>query len=424
MNFSRDSQPESAPSQRRVKGQKNWLPEQSSTLPTGSSIAIIGAGISGATAAAELASVGFLVTVFEAENAPAMAASGNIAGNCLPVVDRGNTPYNQWYWQAWRLAYHWWEAQEDRDQLGDLSGAFKWSTNMHKQTTWRKWVNELDRAELAQWGCPLVDAPDTEGVWFKQGGYLLPSQVVKRLLSHPNIHVRTNASVNALEQKGCAWRLSVDEGSNEDFDAVVVATGAQTARLLPEWTDFLQLNKGQVTHFSAADWSTAPSMVLSYGGYATPAVNGVTCVGATFEGNAPLGLTHEGHYHNVTMLGNVFPDALLPHAQPIGGHSAYRAMTSDHLPLVGQSVAVNAYQLRMRACALHPDTCPDGTDLLLPNLWLTLGQGSRGLTSSFLSAAVLRAQITGQATPVTEKLKLAVHPARVIFRQLTQNALK
>lgn len=407
-----------------MTARKNWLPKSASALPIGASVAVIGAGIAGATVAAELASAGMLVTIFEAMPEPAMMASGNLAGNCLPVVDRGNTPYNQWYWQAWRLAYHWWEAQEDRGQLGDLSGAFKWSTNVHKQATWQKWVEALAEPDIAQWHNPLVESPDTSGVWFRQGGYLVPKQVVRRLLSHPNIHLVVNTSVSGLQQQGNAWQLLFAQGAPAVFDAVVVAAGADAIRLLPEWAPFLQRNKGQVTHLNAQDWQSPLSTVLSYGGYATPAVNGVSCVGATFEGDAPLGLTDAGQQHNVAMLRSVLPNVLSAHAQPIGGHSAYRVMTSDHLPLVGQAVSVDAYQARIQACALHPDTCPDATDLLEPNLWLSLGQGARGLTSSFLSAALLRAQMMGHESPITEKLKHAVHPARVIFRQLAQNALR
>jgi tRNA 5-methylaminomethyl-2-thiouridine biosynthesis bifunctional protein len=409
---------------RRSNAAKNWLPEKISPLSVNARVAIIGAGISGATVAAELASAGMLVTLFEAMPEPAMMASGNLAGSCLPVVDRGNAPYNQWYWQSWRLACQWWERQDDRQSLGDLSSAFKWSRNASKQSTWHQWIEELNQPALVQWQAPLDNAPDIHGVHFKQGGYFVPKQVVKRLLTHSRIQLRTQCLVHAIQQEGHAWCLVFDQGLTETFDAVVLAAGASAADLLPEWQDYLQLNKGQVSHVLARDWLSPPKMVLSYGGYATPAVADVTCVGATFEGNVPLGLTPAGQAHNLSLLRQVLPEALKPEAQPIGGHSAYRVMTSDHLPLVGQALSVLAYQERIRACVLHPDTCPDATAALKPNLWFSLGQGSRGLTSSFLSAALLRAQMTGQALPVSDKLKQAVHPARIIFRQMVQKALK
>jgi tRNA 5-methylaminomethyl-2-thiouridine biosynthesis bifunctional protein len=203
-----------------------------------------------------------------------------------------------------------------------------------------------------------------------------------------------------------------------------MATGANTAQLLPEWQPFLQLNKGQVSHVLETDWRSALNCVLSYGGYATPAVDGITCVGATFEEETPLGLTQVAHEHNLMMLKRVMPQALNANVKPIGGHSAYRVMTADHLPLVGQALNVSGYRERMRACPLHPDTCPDAKDLLLPNLWFSIGHGSRGLTSSFLAAAQICAAITGQNNPISERLAHAVHPARVIFRQMAQNAIR
>lgn len=406
-----------------VAVRKNWLPKSASALPIGASVAVIGAGIAGASIAAELGAAGLFVTVFEAAQTPASAASGNLAGNCFPVVDRGQAPYNQWYWQAWQLAYHWWQGQENPSHYGDLSGAFKWSSNAHKQATWQQWVTELAAPKIAHWQNPLPASRNTFGVWFNQAGYLIPKRVVQRLLSHTNICLRTKTSVSAVQQHNQGWQLSFVQGENEFFDAVVIATGAQTANLLPEWKPFLHLNKGQVTHLTVADWQTSPQYVLSYGGYAIPAVDGITCVGATFEGNTPLGLTEQADEHNLSLLRQALPQAVSEKACAIGGHTAHRAMTTDHLPLVGQAIAVFAYQERLRGCALHPDTCPDARDLLLPNLWLNLGHGSRGLTSSFLSATLLRAQMMGQAVPIQTQLVDSVHPARVIFRQLVKNAL-
>ncbi len=409
---------------RRNLGHKNWLPEQNTALKIGSRVAVIGAGIAGATVAAELAQAGLLVSVFESASTPATAASGNIAGNCLPVVDRGNTPYSQWYWQAWQQAHHWWQMQDNRTACGDLSGAFKWSDNIHKQTTWQRWVDELAKPAVAQWQNPLLTTPEQWGVFFKQGGYLIPNRVINTLLDHHNIVVNTNTSVTALQQQDHGWNLLFSHANTAYFDALVVTTGAQTAQLLPEWAPFLQLNKGQVTHLSIDDWQTPPQFVLSYGGYAIPAVNGITCVGATFEGNSALELTDSGHAHNLTLLKQALPNALLDDIKPIGGHTAYRAMTIDHLPLVGQAVSVAQYQERIYPYILHPDTCPDLSELLAPNLWLSLGQGARGLTSSFLSASLLRAQMMATTLPVSTKLVQAVHPARIIFRQLVQNALR
>jgi tRNA 5-methylaminomethyl-2-thiouridine biosynthesis bifunctional protein len=403
---------------------KNWLPESPAALAVGSRVAVIGAGIAGATVAAELAQAGMLVTVFEAADTPATAASGNIAGNCLPVVDRGNAPYNQWYWQAWQLAYQWWQVQDNATHYGDLTGAFKWSHNPKKQQTWQQWVEELANPDVAQWKSALPEAIDAKGIWFAQGGYLIPRQVIANLLDHTHIELRTSTTINALQRSDQRWTLHSAQDCTEVFDAVVIATGAQTANLLPEWSPFLQLNKGQVTHLSVTDWKTPPHFVLSYGGYAIPAVNGVTCVGATFEDAAPLGLDDKGQAYNLAKLRAALPTVLCDKVQPIGGHSAYRVMTADHLPIVGQVIDIAAYQSRVSPYVLHPDTCPDMRDLLVPNLWLNLGHGARGLTSSFLSARLLCAQITGQKIPVDARLGYAVHPCRLIFRQLVQNALR
>jgi tRNA 5-methylaminomethyl-2-thiouridine biosynthesis bifunctional protein len=154
-----------------------------------------------------------------------------------------------------------------------------------------------------------------------------------------------------------------------------------------------------------------------YGGYATPDVDGVHCVGATFEQDAPLGMTPQGHEHNLGLLYDALP-AYAEGAQVVGGHSAYRAMTQDHLPLVGPMVDVTAYQQGLAGCYTRPDTCPCMQETLLPQLWVSVGHGARGLSSAFLAAEVLTASITQQALPVTREVLYAIHPARTFFRQL------
>ncbi|HQR83208.1 MAG TPA: hypothetical protein PK283_09895, partial [Thiotrichales bacterium] len=65
----------------------------------------------------------------------------------------------------------------------------------------------------------------------------------------------------------------------------------------------------------------------------------------------------------------------------------------------------------------QPDTITDTSAHLLPQLWMSIGHGSHGLTSAFLAAQLIRQQLLNQPTELSLTLQQAVHPARAIFRQ-------
>jgi tRNA 5-methylaminomethyl-2-thiouridine biosynthesis bifunctional protein len=407
--------------QLRRRPVKSPLPIFHSQITSADRIAVIGAGIAGAAVAQALVGAGFQVDVYEA-GMPAQAASGNLAGNCLPVIARDHGVYAQWYWQAWLQTHRWWLDQEDRQCLGDFNGAFKWQADGKTQQDWQAWVEAMARPDWLSW--QALPAPlQQSAMWIERAGFLRPQAVVQRLLSTAGIELYAHTKVERLEQQGEHWLVHSQQGQRS-YGALIMAMGAQLGDLLPEWQAYLKLQKGQVSHLPADTWRVAPRVSWSYQGYATPAVDGIHCVGATFEHQQPLGLTEAAHEHNLHLLRQDAVGALHDNAVAVGGHSAYRVMTVDHLPLVGQGLQVSAYLKRMSACALHPDRCPDSIDLLLPNLWFSVGHGSRGLTSSFLAADYLRALIMQESPALLKKLQQAVHPARLPFRQLRQDALR
>jgi tRNA 5-methylaminomethyl-2-thiouridine biosynthesis bifunctional protein len=388
-------------------------------------VVVVGGGIAGATIAAQLAKAGMRVTVLEASADVATAASGNLAGSCLPVIDRQHGIYAHWYWQAWQSARRWLQQQPSDIGLGDLSGAFKWLDDGERSVEWQDWLQQLDANAWMTWWTDAqaqqAISPDVPaGIWLARAGWLAPRKVVAQLFAHESITLRTNCAVHALAQARAGWQVTLHDEAVLIADAVVVATGANTGELLPEWRSHLHFQKGQVSHVKASDWHVAPSVPLTFGGYVMPPVDGLVCVGATFEQKAALGLSAAGHAHNMGMLREALPNALMPNAQPMGGHSAYRMMTVDHLPLVGPVVDVAAYAEALGDTVLRPDTCPEVRHCLVSNLWLSVGHGSRGLTSAFLAAEVLVANMTASVAPVSIAVQQAIHPARVIFRQLAR----
>lgn len=406
---------------------KTHIPLAGQALSMGSTIAVIGAGIAGATVANQLAQAGMLVTVYEQNEQPAQEASGNLAGIIMPVLDRQHSQYAQWYWHAWQATMRWLSAQHD-DSLGKVSGVFTWQSHHQRQQELSDWANHLQmphwlRTLSFQEALSVSDAESAQGILVHQAGWLSPAKVVSRLLDHPNITVVCDTQVTQLQAEAeSRWQVNtLHQGQvlSASFSAVVVACGAGIDRLLPEWSEHLPKQKGQTTYLRLSAWQgDTPAMPWMGDGYVMPVVDGQICIGATFEKTQPLGLTEQGRLHNLQTLARALPTHDYTQLVGLNGHSAYRLMTKDHLPLVGNLVDIKAYQQGIADCVMRPDTCPDLSHTLSPNLYCSIGHGSRGLTSSFLSAELIRSLIVGEPCRVSIRLRQAVHPARTFFRDL------
>jgi tRNA 5-methylaminomethyl-2-thiouridine biosynthesis bifunctional protein len=105
------------------------------------------------------------------------------------------------------------------------------------------------------------------------------------------------------------------------------------------------------------------------------------------------------------------------------GRVGFRTASPDYLPMVG---AVPDFA---RFCADFADLRRNARQVInttgshLPGLYLSTGHGSRGLTSTPLSAEILAAQISGEPWPVAANLYRALVPARFIIRDLARNRL-
>jgi len=59
----------------------------------------------------------------------------------------------------------------------------------------------------------------------------------------------------------------------------------------------------------------------------------------------------------------------------------------------------------------------------LPNLYINCGMGSRGLSYAPLTAEILACDIAGETSGLEQDLRLAMHPARFIIRDLKKKRI-
>lgn len=393
-------------------------------------VVVIGGGLAGTASARALAERGWPVTLLERAPALAAGASGNPRGVLYTKLSARDGALSRFalagYLHALRHYRQHLGAQPD-PAVGDFCGVLQlaespaqWQALAEAFAGHGDWVQCVAADTAAQLaGCP-VPAP---ALWFPRAGWLAPARVCAAQAGHPLIDVRLGCAVHALQREGEGWLLHTAAGPLR-AGVVVIATAAEASALLPGAELPLQAIRGQITTLPAQRLRCRPRVVICHDGYLLPGPDGGLHIGATFDrGDADGALRAEDHRRNLAALAQALPGVLAPTAEEaddLGGRVGWRCAAPDFLPLVG---AVPDSALLREYCAplaRNARALPHGTGAWLPGLYLNVGHGSRGLTSTPLCAELLAALITGAPRPLPRELVQALSPARFAVRALVR----
>lgn len=245
----------------------------------------------------------------------------------------------------------------------------------------------VDGVEASRIAGVTLDRP---ALWYRRAGWVSPP-ILARTLSG-GVVARLGRPVHRLEPAGNRWRLmAADNAVIDEADVVVVAAGPGAARLLPHAGLPLRAVRGQLSELPETPASRRLRAVLTFGGYLAPAVGGVHVAGATYDRDGfdadawPLPLTDEGH----DRVRDALPGLLggwFDGVPVVGGRAAVRATTPDRLPFVGA--------------------------VTQPGLHVLAGLGSRGLVTAPLMAELLVSDMLSEPLPLEIDLAAALLPDR------------
>ncbi|ATQ41340.1 FAD-dependent 5-carboxymethylaminomethyl-2-thiouridine(34) oxidoreductase MnmC [Caulobacter mirabilis] len=359
------------------------MPGGPAPVPPRRRVAVIGAGIAGASLARAFRLAGAAVEVFDPRGAGG-GASGNPAALVSPRVDASLGPVAALYAQAQARSADLYRATPDVVisehtlllERTDRDGA-RFRTVADSDLFAPGSVVPLDQAETAA----LADAPGLPGgVLFKDGLVIEPAPLLAAWAGT----VRRE-SVARLESIGAGWRLrSADDALLAEVDIVCLAAGHRSTTLLDGPP--LQPIRGQ------ASWTTEARLgqAISFGGYAAPTRDGLL-FGATHDRDRDdETLDPADHQRNLAQLATLLPDlAGRLDAHALQGRASVRAATADRLPLAGR---------------------------LADNAFVLAGLGSRGFCLAPLLAEHLVALALGHPSPLPEPLGSLIDPVRFARR--------
>ncbi len=410
-----------------------WHLSSNKSAPSEQYAVVIGAGLAGASIANALARRHWNVEVLDQAQI-ASAGSGNQQGILFTRLSHRTSALNSFSIESYCFALRHYRDLFNRKLLtpgidGEFCGALHLLDDFQADNDFAATLSSLP--ELATYldtqkatavsgieHCP-------PGLFFDQAGWLNPPSVCRALLSSDNIDVRENMGPLKISQQGNLWSiLDSSERIIASAETLIIAGGTDSALHSPlSWLP-LQAVRGQVTHLPSRGNLQKLQTVICHEGYVAPPVQEYHCIGATFDvGDLETQEKTSSHLENIQRLESALGIDLQTSTdlEQVEGRVGFRCASPDYLPIVGPVPEYSAFVEHLGGLRNSAKQHRSEPGCYLKGLFVTTAHGSRGLTSTPLTAELLAAQICAEPFPFDTPLLQAVSPARFIIRDLIRN---
>ncbi|MCX7356943.1 MAG: FAD-dependent 5-carboxymethylaminomethyl-2-thiouridine(34) oxidoreductase MnmC [Alphaproteobacteria bacterium] len=363
-------------------------------------VAVLGAGIAGASVAQALVRRGVEVVVLEAARELGAGASGNPAGLVMPRLDRGGA-LSEIYLAAYLNAIATYEALGVIEECGV------------EQRASAPGVEALE---------DLLNDPPMPADWFSRlpngaalharAGVVKPQAAIRRMLEGASVIFES--PVQRLDRDGDGWTLFAPDGrALLKADAVVLACGAALAQFEPASFLPIAISYGQIEWGKGAP----PKHALTHGSYVAPFDGGVL-FGATFDKERPAAVDG-ARSRNLAALRELAPEiAAGMDESSLHSRASERATTPDRAPIAGLLPDAEKWLAQYADLAhgriVQTETPPPAHS----GVYVIGGLGARGLTLAPLLGEVLAGEMCNEPGLLSRLARDAIHPARFLHRAL------
>ncbi len=413
--------------------EKSWLISTPSKINPGDAI-VIGAGLAGSAISESLARRNWQVTIIDRHPAPAQEGSGNKNAILMPRLSVDHDL------QAQLTLLGFFYTQRYLKNLERDCGKTLWNDCgaiqlPRDQTQWQRMqkiisqeilppelvitVNKKEASELSN--CELAH----DGWHFPSAGWIIPALVCSAIQQsfREEITFIGSTSIARIKQEESVWHV-FDRDNKEiaKADIVVLANAFCANQLTQTHWCTLHPKRGQVTLISESNCNVCPDKIICADAYITPALNNELAVGATFiTGDTQTDVRSNEHLQNIKNIQKIIPAFHISNTENLTGRAAIRAVSADRLPVVGPVTDKTSFNHTYATAALGATHVPYPAPNYLEGLYLATGFGSRGLAWIPLCAEALACQINNEPPPLGQSLLNAIHPNRILMKQLVKS---
>lgn len=402
---------------------------------------VVGAGLSGALAAAALARRGWQVTVLDAAAQPAAGASGLPVGLVAPLLSRDDNIRSQLVRAGMRatfaLCHALLEAGQDWEPTGVLELRLPDGGHAPEKPFDAGPGMSYTDPGAASAGMHRL-AHFANAIQHEQAGWIKPAELVRACLRQGGVTFRGLRSAHALVRHGDDWQvLDADGAELAQAPQVVLACTQDCARLLDSALRDAAAPRRDLLGHAACDAEMGASLAAQRAvPHATrlsamAAVSGQVSWGWQCGPDAaafpPLPVNGNGSFvphvpigaRRAWFAGATYTAGAVREIDPAAGHQENLQRLSELLPAAAAALRGRLADGSVHAWAGTRFTTPDRLpiagncpDPRLSGLWVSTAMGSRGLTFATLAAELIAARLAAEPLPVEARLARSLAVAR------------
>ncbi len=384
-------------------------------------IAIIGAGIAGASLAFHLRLLNqhyhIDLTVYDRDG-PAHGGSGNRLALLLPRLDADDSPTAQFYRLSWLYALRLIQQLESDsgERLLDHRGGLHVAKDERIHQRFEKILRAQPLPDTHLVGGALETSPDFAHLRFLKGGTLRPKVLIQALLNGVKQRREKVQRIGPYQQaENHQWQVVTAQSQNL-YDQVVIASGANWSLLPQEIATGCTLSIGQVDCLSEG-----PDLKQALiGGAYMADWDGVKLIGAGYQpclSDARPQWSPDRATKTLAMIKKFFPPQTQFQIDEKSGRAALRLVTLDQNPIVGPIPDWNFIRDHYQQL-IHGDI--RGLPLMRyqQGLYILTGLGSRGFSTAPLLGFYLASLMQGTSAPIDMAQMDLLHPSRFFIRAM------
>tara|TARA_B100001989_G_scaffold233340_1_gene193182 strand:- start:7613 stop:8635 length:1023 start_codon:yes stop_codon:yes gene_type:complete len=329
-------------------------------------IAIIGGGLAGTACAYVLKNAGHEPVIFEASDSLASGASGNKIGLYNPRFTAQKDKVAEFYSSAFFKALEVFEKAKSEIDWNPC-GALHLINDEKKQKRFPKTVESWEWSDQDMHLVSATEASKISGIeipndalYLPRSGFVSPAKLCTYYAK--DVDTQFNQKIENLEDLEC--------------DAIILACGMGAKHFYPELP--IKPVRGQVTYVQSEGNLQNLKCTIGYGGYVAPSLNGVHCIGSTFQRWLDHSdLLDEDNDSNIQKCVQNLP--VLDREYKITDQKAgIRTTSKDHMPIIGQIDQINGK---------------------IP-VFISTAHGSHGILSSLAAANILEGLINNKENQI------------------------
>ena len=387
---------------------------------------VIGGGLAGTSAAYSMAVRGWDVTLIERNAKLCEEASGNPVGILTPLITHKNDPIGDLYMRGFEYSLSHLKKLVNSGYEIDFynTGALELSTAKITKELYDIIIPETDIKKISpQQASQLCGLSiNSNALFMEKCGVVSPAKLscANILAGGSRIGLLFSENILSLVKEQENWIVKDVAGlAIASASVVIIANAADAIKFIQcKWIPIYSV-RGQLTYLPARAGFELNKILCYDGGYITPEFNGFHYVGATYtRDNSSREITIADNKTNIENLGKIINIGDIDYALT-QARVGFRATLTDRRPVIGAVPDIGAFY-EDYADLRHGrkyKSYPAGK--YLAGLYISVGHGSRGITSCPIGGELIAAMINNEAPTLPQNITNTLNPARFIIKNLS-----